>query len=739
MLRLFVMLALWCAGIASRGVADAAPLTSVPAIRDLSREEAAKALPVKLTGVVVYAGWDHFVLHDGVAAVFADLHFAKAKGLWKGAMPDLKDLRPGTEIEIEGATDPGGYSPMVLVTDLRRHGTRDMPHPLRPSLDQLLSSAMDTQWVETEGVVCKYVPESKQSGPACLTLSIAGLRCPVLFRHNLALSPADLVDARVRVRGVVLDIINLRSQIAGLKLHANDASDVEVLEPPPADPFAAPRVTLDQLLPFSPRPDVEHRKVTSGVASFVVPGRFFYLTEGGAAVRVASGETAIHRGDVVEVAGFVDRSRVLVGLSEASVRVVGSRPPPEPQEMTVSEILNPKLRSYAEMVTEPGHPDSDGALLRLTGVLRRVLPRDVEGNASLIVEVEKTLVRVLLPVEDEVSAARISDWKEGSTVELTGVCELEIDRLDHLPWFAISGFHLWLSSTGDLRVLATPPWWTPQRLGILLAGLLLVLFLALLWGYAMRRQVAKRGKQLAGEIAAREAAALEFDAILTERRRLANDLHDTLEQALTGLALQLEIVDRSKALDPGLSAHHLALAQQFLERSRNEVHRTVWDLRAHGQDGRDFLDILQERAAAMVAGSSVSIAVDREGEAFPLPDLLAGNLLLLAQEAVTNALKHASPQSIRVCLKFLENQVALEVADDGRGFDPTRSPGQSDGHFGLQGMRERVKRLGGSIEIRSAPGQGTAIVARVPTSPPAQEKVAGAPSTEASYGASTLR
>jgi signal transduction histidine kinase len=332
----------------------------------------------------------------------------------------------------------------------------------------------------------------------------------------------------------------------------------------------------------------------------------------------------------------------------------------------------------------------------------------------LVVESGKDLVQAFLPVPDADTAGKVQQWVEGSTVELTGVCELEMARLDVLPWFSIAGFHLWLSSPQDLRVLSTPPWWTPQRLGILLAGVLLVLGLALVWGYAMRRQVAQRSELLAKEMSAREAATLEFDAILRERRRLANDLHDTLEQALTGLALQLEITERSKNSDPELSARHLNLAQQFLERSRSEVHRTVWDLRAHGLDGRDFLDVLHARAAAMVVGSSVEITVQRAGEPVPLPDLVAGNLLLLAQESVTNALKHGDPQSIGIRLEFLQTKVKMEIRDDGRGFDLATAPGQSDGHFGLQGMHERVKRLAGRLVVKSSPSQGTSITVQVP-------------------------
>lgn len=690
----------------------AEPITSVEVLRGMSREDAAKALPVRLTGVVTYLGWENFVVHDGHASIFADFRFSKAKGFWKGPMPNFKELEPGAGVELEGVTDPGGSSPMVLVTKYRRFGMQIIPPPLRPPMEKLLSGSHDAQWVEVEGVIRKY--DNSGDGPKYLTLVVDGHPCRVMPRDSLKRSREQLVDAKVRVRGVLLNIANLRSQVAGLKIHSNGDQDIDVLVPPPADPFRSPKVAVNRLIPFVPDADLDHRKVASGVVTFVVPGRFFYLSADGARVRVEPDVGGIKAGDLVEVAGFIDTSRILASFSEALVRVIGKGEVPPPDHAEVSEILNPKVRSHEEMVTEPGHSDSDGRLIRLDGVLRRVLPRDKEGNATLVIESGKFLVQAFLPVPDGRTASRLSEWIEGSTVEITGVSELEMVRIDRLPWFSITGFHLWLSAPEDLRVVSTPPWWTPQRLGILLAGVLLVLCLALAWGYAMRRQVAKRSRQLAGEIAAREAATLEFDAILRERRRLANDLHDTLEQALTGLALQLEITERTKANDPDLSARHLNLAQQFLERSRRDVHRTVWDLRAHGLDGRDFLDILQERANAMVAGSSVGISVEREGEAFGLPDLVAGNLLMLAQEAVTNALKHGSPGKIDVRLRFAPDRVELEVRDNGRGFDLGTAPGQSDGHFGLQGMHERVKRLGGMLDVKASPGCGASITVWVP-------------------------
>ena len=124
--------------------------------------------------------------------------------------------------------------------------------------------------------------------------------------------------------------------------------------------------------------------------------------------------------------------------------------------------------------------------------------------------------------------------------------------------------------------------------------------------------------------------------------------------------------------------------------------------------------------AAMVAGREEQITVETDGPVVALPDFIAGNLLLLAQEAVTNALKHAGARVIALRLvsrpESVTVSVTVSVADDGAGFDPAHAPGQEDGHFGLQGMRERMKRLGGTLRIESAPGAGTRIAASVPAS-----------------------
>jgi signal transduction histidine kinase len=140
----------------------------------------------------------------------------------------------------------------------------------------------------------------------------------------------------------------------------------------------------------------------------------------------------------------------------------------------------------------------------------------------------------------------------------------------------------------------------------------------------------------------------------------------------------------------------------------------VWNLRSQSLENRPLTDALRDIAASLAEGRPLRIEVASEGPERPLPDLIAGNLLLLAREALTNAIKHSAARNIGVRIVFHPKDVEVVVKDDGEGFDTGSHPGPRDGHFGLQGMRERMKRLSGALIITSTPGQGTCISATVP-------------------------
>ena len=202
-----------------------------------------------------------------------------------------------------------------------------------------------------------------------------------------------------------------------------------------------------------------------------------------------------------------------------------------------------------------------------------------------------------------------------------------------------------------------------------------------------------------------------------ERNRLAREIHDTLAQGLAALTMQLEVADSlagTKAPDD--SRLHSAVERALLlaRATLDEARRSVLDLREAPLEGRSLSEALE--ALASEADSSPDDAVEvtviaSDGVDAKLSPAVAGGLYRVAQQAVVNATRHARARQITLRVTRSENEIHLRVEDDGTGFEPTDVPGD---RFGLVGMRERARLLGGSLTVESAPDAGTAIEVRVP-------------------------
>ena len=218
-------------------------LTTVAEIRNLSREEAAKMLPVRLRGVVAWQDSDEmpsFFLYDGEWTIWVGRATAMERKAWQGGDPPKKDSEVGALVEIEGVTDPGGYAPCVLPVRFKRLGSGPLPVARRLPLERLLSGSEDGQCVEVEGVVQEVSPPD-EFGDSKVMMMVEGHPCRVASEYGRQLDVAKLVDARVRVRGFLVPLPNLRAEVAGLRMNVMGTDDFEVLEAPPADPFLAPR------------------------------------------------------------------------------------------------------------------------------------------------------------------------------------------------------------------------------------------------------------------------------------------------------------------------------------------------------------------------------------------------------------------------------------------------------------------------------------------------------------------
>lgn len=698
---------------AASGISSAQePLTNAAAVRSLPREEAAKDLPVDFPCVVtmVFPGEEqrNIVVENEGTGIF--VHIASATRQDRAGQPVSPPyplLEIGQELRIRGVARPGQYAPVIHANELHLLGRKELPPPDPFVLGDALTGAMDCQRLALEGVV---QGAEMNAGPMLrLALAVPTGRLVVECPFPGDWSREKLLGSRVRINAICMTYFNLRGEMLGLHFIAPGPGDIVVETPGPPDPFAAPRIPLSALKSFSPEgPNLERVQIT-GRVTLSRPGEYFYLEEAGRAVRVFTRHPdRFEPGTRVVASGFIDPHQSFAEIREAEVKVLDKGELEKPPLLTFQGLIAVSERVWGQAMP----PDFNGRLIALRGVVSKV-EKTHDGGRRLVINTDGDPVAATLDADG--GAGALDALAAGSEVEVTGVCELAFPSAQLLIDFPNpTGFSVLLRSADDLRVLHAAPWWTPQRLWLLLGGTAALLAGVLTWNLILRRLVAHRGVQLAAEMRARDRAEVEFDATLRERTRLAADLHDTLEQALTGLSFQLDTSSVLATKAPDASARHLELGRQLLTRSREDLRRSIWNLRSRELDGHSLAEAVEGAALQATEGRPIEITVEETGIPHPLPEFIAGNLLLLAQEAMTNAIKHGHPQTIAVSVHYQDDEVVLGVRDDGAGFDPGAAPGLHEGHFGLQGMRERANRLDGRIEIESRRGEGTRITVIVP-------------------------
>jgi signal transduction histidine kinase/ligand-binding sensor domain-containing protein len=209
-----------------------------------------------------------------------------------------------------------------------------------------------------------------------------------------------------------------------------------------------------------------------------------------------------------------------------------------------------------------------------------------------------------------------------------------------------------------------------------------------------------------------------FGAILGERTRIARELHDTLAQSLTGMAMQIEagLGSLPPERDTVRARGHLQRARSMVSASLAEVRRSIWVLRAQADRGAMSLAaLMSDSLTQLTSHSGATLTFHVAGTPRPLSPEMERNLLRIAHEAVTNAVRHAGASQIEVTLRFEDHGVRLDVRDDGRGFDPEATAAETRGdRFGLVGMKERAHVMSGELHVTSRPAAGAHVECRLP-------------------------
>ncbi len=198
---------------------------------------------------------------------------------------------------------------------------------------------------------------------------------------------------------------------------------------------------------------------------------------------------------------------------------------------------------------------------------------------------------------------------------------------------------------------------------------------------------------------------LLYQGVMEERGRIAREIHDTLAQGIVSISLQLEVVSRLLTTSVDAARTQLDETRGLVRQSLADARSSIWDLRS---EEAEELPVRVSRALKLLTGpAGIFGRMNVTGSYRAIPRMVEDELLRIAQEAITNAVRHAECSHIEVTLVYEIGRFRLSVQDDGRGFDA--AAGSPAGHFGLQGMRERAAKIDADLKVASEAGQGTQI------------------------------
>jgi len=471
-----------------------------------------------------------------------------------------------------------------------------------------------------------------------------------------------------------------------------------------------------------------------GVVTFQRPGADIFLNDGKDGLQVKTRDTnSFAPGEMIEAIGFPGVERFLPVLRDAILI----------RKQEVGETIAPKNISVEEtQFLTNGIPHADLVVLQGKLLDRAVRPlrrgnssSDAPGELALTLQNSNYVFSVEAPSGGQF--AWLTSIPIGSTLEVSGLCLLQVGEDGK-----VEGVRILLPNAASIGILKRPAWWTPERLLMGLGILLVVSGVGAIWTLMILRKnsalkssiaektkarnelqkahdqlesrVEERTRELISETSARKEAEVRVNAILDERTRIAQELHDTLLQGFTGIGLKLDAVMNSLPLSLADTKEQL---QRILEQSDEylvEARRAVWELRSPSlEKSGELSKALMKVSERALHGSGMRSHFKTNGDACPLAPVVEDNFLRICEEAVRNAVKHARATKVEVHLDYSSDEVRLRIRDDGCGFNPHGPDASKAGHFGLVGIRERAKSITGNLSLKSHPGQGTEILVTV--------------------------
>lgn len=425
-------------------------LTKASQVRELTSTQAGWEYPVKLRGVVTLAARSaRTYVEDDSAGIYVRMRGVR------------ENLKTGDVVEIEGTSNPGWFTPVVVAKKVQVVGTETLPEAQPVSLFQMATGQYDSQWVEAYAVV-----REAHTTEGILRLKLSDRDGTFVANIPTDITPTNLIDSVIRVRGVCVSLFNNKRQITGVEMWTPSTDMVQTVEAA-TDPFKLPTQPIISLSQLRVRTVLQRRVKVAGVVTAYEVGKSFFVQDADDGIQVFPSEKInVRPGDRVEAAGYPTLGNYGTVLGDAVFRVTGSGGLPRARRLAEEAPLDPQLNNLlveadAQVANEP----------------------ETDPEPMLPLQIGNTIFKahVLPPLNEKRLPAR------GSSVHVSGVYQILADDMR-----APRAFQIVVPSEKSLHITSQPSIWTFQHTMFAVGTLVIIACVALLWVLLLRRKVAEQ-------------------------------------------------------------------------------------------------------------------------------------------------------------------------------------------------------------------------------------------------------
>lgn len=617
-------------------------------------------------------------------------------------------LRKGDLIRIDGriGVDPYNWQ-RAFLESAEKLGRGEVPVPVEATPDRLHDESFDNRTVVMQGVIADVVDDAID--PRWTFLALRNEKGPFLAavcKDGGGKKLHGLLGATVSLTGTAQVLPDGgKRKFKTPQLTVSTPDDIRIVSLAPEDPFDVPLIPFDkhgianfQYKSATLLSRMNRRRADGRVIAVLQNRELLLKTENGQIVGARTDNGPMPAvNDSVSVAGFPETDLFMIRLAKAVWK-----PIPDAETETAADGPARELSSDFDM--NAVLRDNSGRTVRITGKV--VSAESAKGGVA-----PRTLTlacgKHMIPI-DATSCGEDALPPHGAVAAITGVCVINTSKWTPLDIFPrIDGFTLAPRSAADITVISAPPWWTPRRLTFVIAALLAALAGVFAWNRILGHMIERRSRQLLKSEIARAESNLRID----ERTRLSVELHDAVSQTLTGVAFHVDAAGKTVSSDPAAASNYLSVAKRTLLSCREELRRCLWDLRNNTLENLDFAEAIVQTVRPCAGDADVAVRFNVRRS--HMSDLTAHAIINITRELTVNAVRHGSARHVWIAGEQKDGTIRFSVKDDGTGFDPESRPGPAQGHFGLQGVKERITKLGGSLTVASAPGSGTKIIVEI--------------------------